>query len=547
MAKSSVEQNKSTEPTPATPAAVSVAAKQGDPKGSSRKERGAAHLVRDILIAVIVLFGGLAYYWRHVQFSSEVNHIAKRGKDLMEKDTPEDFYAAEKELKKALDLDPHDELIFGRLPARAYSLSSLALMDTLLWGEYGVADRRSAAEEGVKTVDAIDPHLQERYAADSYLLLYSGHADQAAAAAQTIIDRNVKGAAQIYDALGRAQRKMGKIDEARRSFTDASKVGWRNPRYNADLAQIYADTGDLINAQVYFQKALEINADHPISMIGRAEANIAQREKVKLATDDLTSLLGPRKAELTPNLLARAYTARAQLKVLNQQPAEAAKDADMAVKADPAYAPGYFATGLALAKSDTPKAIGAFDRAIALDAYVVAFYFESAKALQDAGQGDKAIAMLQRYEKAFPKDENYYLLYGDLLTKKGDTDGAIAQYDLALKATNNLSAQALFAKGQIYFSQKKYPEAAKAFAAALDVRENLPEAHVQLGYIFLESKKPADAAVEFENALEQFQKNQVPKDKLVAMRDDFLARLKKGGAPKSLLTKFQDDFKEIVP
>jgi tetratricopeptide (TPR) repeat protein len=542
MAKSSVEQNKSAEPTATARAPVSVPVEQS-PKTPAR-QRGSAHLVRDLTIALVVLGGGLAFYYRHVQISVEVNHIAKKGKDLLEKDNPQDFYEAEKQLKKALELDPKDEIVFGPLPARAFSLSSLAEMNTLLWGEYGVAERRSQAEEGVKSIDALDPHLQERYAADSYLLLYSGHPDQAAAAAQAIIDRNVKGAAHIYDALGRAQRKMGKLDEARKSFTDASKAGWRNPRFNADLAQLYSDTGDLINAQVFFQKAIEINADHLISLIGRAQANIAQGEKVKLATDDLMSLLGPRKAELTPGLLARAYAARAQLKIFNKLYPDAAKDADAAIKADQAFAPGYFALGLAVVKADTAKAIGAFDRAIALDPYVVAFYFETAKALQDAGQGEKAIAMLQRYEKAFPKDENYYLLYGDLLNKKGDADGALAQYDLALKA-NKLSAQANFAKGQILFAQKKNVEAAEALANALNIRET-PEAHMYLGYIFLESKKPADAAVEFENALDQFKKQQVPKEKLTAMRDDFSTRLKKGGAPKTLLTKFSDDAKEIL-
>jgi len=535
MAKSSVEKNKSSAPADPAPGPVKVPA-PGAKAPAKAARPGAAHFFRDVTIAVAVLGGGLAYYARGVKISSEVTHICKQAKDLMEKDAPQEFLEAEKEFKQALALDSKNP----------YSLSSLAEMNTLLWGEYGVADRRAQAEDYVKQADALDPHLQERYAADSYLLLYSGHPDQAAAAAQAILDRNAKGASHVIDALGRAQRKMGKIDEARKSFTDASKAGWRNPRFNADLAELYADLGDLLNAKVYFQKALEINADHPISLIGRARAYIAQGEKIKVATDDLTSLLGPRKAELTPNLLARAYTARAELKVLNKQFAEAAKDGDAAMKADASYAPGYYASGLALVKSDTAKAVGDFDRAIALDPYVVSFYFESAKALQDAAQGDKAIAMLQRYEKAFPKDENYYLLFGELLEKKGDTDQAIAQYDLALKAANNLSYQADFAKGRIYYSQKKYPEAAKAFADALDVRQNLPEAHVYLGYILLESKKQSDGAAEFEQALELSKNNQVPKDKLIAMRDDFTARLKKAGAPKTLLTKFADDAKEII-
>jgi tetratricopeptide (TPR) repeat protein len=534
MANASVEKNKSDESSGAKSSApVKVQAKEA-PKAPPPK-RQSVHLVRDLLIAMAIFGGILAWYYRHTKIQVEVNHIAKKAKDLMEKDSPPDFLESEKEFKKALELDPK----------MAYSLSALAQMNTLLWGQYGMADRKAAAEDYLKQADALDPHFQERYAATSYLQLYSGHPEQAVGSAQAILDRNAKGAAQILDALGRAQRKMGKLDEARKSFTDASKAGWRNPRFNADLGQLYADMGDMLNAQTYYQKALEINADHPVSLIARARANIATGDKIKLATDDLASLLGPRKGELPPALLAQAYTARAELKILNKQQGEAAKDADAAMKADPGYAPGYYVSGLSLVKSDLGKALTNFDRAIALDPYVVAFYFESAKALQDAGQADKAIAMLQRYEKAFPKDEHYYLLYGDILEKKGDTDGALAQYDLALKA-NNFSAPADFAKGRILYAEKKYPEAAKAFQDALDAQQNFPEAHIQIGYILIDSKKHEDAAAEFEQALELSKNNQVPKDKLIAMRDDFTARLKKGGAPKPLMTKFADDAKEII-
>jgi tetratricopeptide (TPR) repeat protein len=536
MANASVEKNKSDESSGAKSAPMKAQAKEAPqaPKAPPPK-RQSAHLVRDLLIAAVIFGGILAWYYRHTKIQVEVNHIAKKAKDLMEKDSPQDFLESEKEFKKALELDPK----------MAYSLSALAQMNTLLWGQYGIADRKAAAEDYLKQADALDPHFQERYAARSYLQLYSGHPEQAVASAQAILDRNAKGAAQILDALGRSQRKMGKLDEARKSFTDASKAGWRNPRFNADLGQLYADMGDMLNAQTYYQKALEINAEHPVSLIARDRANIATGDKIKLATDDLASLLGPRKGELPPALLAQAYTARAELKILNKQQAEAAKDADAAMKADPSYAPGYYVSGLSLVKSDLGKALNNFDRAIALDPYVVAFYFESAKALQDAGQGDKAIAMLQRYEKAFPKDEHYYLLYGDLLEKKGDTDGALAQYDLALKA-NNFSAPADFAKGRILYGEKKYPEAAKAFQDALDAQQNFPEAHIQIGYILIDSKKHEDAAAEFEQALELSKNNQVPKDKLIAMRDDFTARLKKGGAPKPLMTKFADDAKEII-
>jgi tetratricopeptide (TPR) repeat protein len=350
---------------------------------------------------------------------------------------------------------------------------------------------------------------------------------------------------QVADAFGRVERKLGKLDIAKKTLTEAAKGGWRTPRYDADLAQIYFDTNDTLNALSYFEKALSSNADHPVAMIGRARAGIARGEKIKVATDDLASLLGPRKSELTPTLLAMALTARAELKMFNHQYPEAIKDARDATDADRAYAPAHEAFGLALThdKAQVMKALSAFDQAIRLDPFVATFYYSAARALLAAGLGDKAIAMMLRLDKSLPRDENYFLIYGDLLDKKGDAAGAMAQYDQAIKV-NAFSAPAYFAKGKLLQSQKKYPEAGKAYEAALGAQPNFPEVHQQIGYILIDSKKPVDAAGEFEEALGGFKLEGAPREKLNALRDNFVANLKK--APKPLQKKFAEDVKTIL-
>jgi len=175
----------------------------------------------------------------------------------------------------------------------------------------------------------------------------------------------------------------------------------------------------------------------------RARVGIARGLSIKTATDDLASLLGPRKTELTPRLLAEAYTARAELKIYNKQPADAARDAQEAVKADAKYAPAHQALGLALVQSkDVGQALNEFDRAQALDPYVASFYFDTAKALSLAGAGDKAIAVLQKLAN---KDEHFHLAYGDLLVHKGDQDAALAEYEQAIKL-NPLSRRASTAR-----------------------------------------------------------------------------------------------------
>jgi tetratricopeptide (TPR) repeat protein len=273
----------------------------------------------------------------------------------------------------------------------------------------------------------------------------------------------------------------------------------------------------------------------------RARLNIARGLNIKVATDDLASLLGPRKSELTPALLAQAYSARAALKLFNHQPAEAVRDAQEAVRANPKLASAHQVLGLALVQANNVgQALNEFDRARTLDPSVNAFYFEAAKALAQAKEVDKAVTILK---KVALKDENYHLAYGDLLARKGDSAGALAEYDEALKQ-NQFSAPAFYGKGLILVQEKKIPEAGKAFESAFGARPNYAEAHQQMGYLLLDAKKGEDAASELEQALTMYVESGTPRDRLVALRDDFIARLKKG-APK-IVSKFEDDCKQIL-
>ncbi|MHB1846340.1 MAG: tetratricopeptide repeat protein [Deltaproteobacteria bacterium] len=503
---------------------------QSPPRPAQRESVGG--VMRDVLVLGALLLAGLVFYYRHVQTSKEVNHVSKQAKDLADKDTPKDFAKAEQDLDHVLSLDPKN----------GYALSSHAELDALLWGEDGVLAKKADALDYSQRADAVDAHIQERYAADALVLLYGDHPADAEQFLVSVINRGAHGA-QIFDALGRAQRRLGKLDMAQKSLSEAAKSSWRNPRFNADLGQLYFDLGDSLNALVYFQKALESNPDHPRSLIGRARAGIARGEKIKVATDDLASLLGPRKDELTPSLLALAYTARAELKLFGHQWPEALRDAQAAVAADRNCAPAREVVGRALAHGQPQKALDAFDKALALDPYPTAFYFSSARALLDAGLADKAVSMMQRYGKVLSKDEHYYLFYGDLLDRKGDKAGALAQLELALKA-NPFSAAAWYAKGRILQGEHKYPEAGKAYEAALGAQENFPEVHQQMAYMLLDAKKAVDAAGEFEQALELFKADQAPRTKLVALRDDFAKRFKK--APRPLQKKFWDDAKVIL-
>ena len=111
------------------------------------------------------------------------------------------------------------------------------------------------------------------------------------------------------------------------------------------MAQIYFDLNDTLNALAYFEKALQRIRDHPVSLIGRARAAIARGEKIKVATDDLASLLGRARPNSPRRSSLMALTARSELKMYNRQCPDAIKDARDATAADRSYAPAHEALG----------------------------------------------------------------------------------------------------------------------------------------------------------------------------------------------------------
>ncbi len=531
MAKSSSSQRASRQAeTPRAPAAVPEPV--DEPR--ARPKEGAGHALRDIVLFAALLGAGLWFYSRHVKTAQSVYAVSKHARDLAEKDTPDDLKKALADLDRALALDS----------TAGYAVSTHAELDALLWGQFGLPDYRVQAEEFVRRADRAGAPLQEHYAADALVMLYSGKPQQALDFLKDLFSKRTKGGSHLFDVAGRVQRRLGMLAAAKKSFTEAGK-DWRTPRFNVDLGQLFFDMNDPGNALSTFERALQANPDHPGALIGRARAAIAKGEKVSLATSDLASLLGPRKTELSPTLLAQAYTARAELSLATGQSPAAVADARAAIAADASYAPGYEALGLSLTHDPATKgqAQGMFDKALALDPYVLDFYFAAAKALVAAGLGDAGVAMMNRLDKSLPRDENYFLIFGDLLHKKGDQAGALAQYDQAIKL-NPFSAQAWYAKGNVLQLQKNFPDAGKAYDAALGAQQNFPEVHQQLGYMLLENKKPADAAAEFEEALEQWVMNGAPHDKIVSHRDQFVKLLAK--APPKLRKKFAEDLKQIV-
>ncbi|MDO8649622.1 MAG: tetratricopeptide repeat protein [Candidatus Peregrinibacteria bacterium] len=101
-----------------------------------------------------------------------------------------------------------------------------------------------------------------------------------------------------------------------------------------------------------------------------------------------------------------------------------------------------------------------------------------------------------------------HLNQGNLLREKGDTEGAIAEYELAIAAIGKkhvLSAEDLagyYFLGEFYDSLGKTEEAIAQFKAAVERGPQFPDAHYNLGVTYYKHGKLEEAEAAFKAAIE---------------------------------------------
>ena len=169
--------------------------------------------------------------------------------------------------------------------------------------------------------------------------------------------------------------------------------------------------------------------------------------------------------------------------LLSNNYAEALRLYDEAISKNPEFADAYLNKGIALMKLNRNK--DAFDiltRAIEVDPTLLQANLtraESAILLSDLNSAD---ADLKHISKDYKDSSRYYLIHGDLLSSRGETSTAVADYDksISLAPTNS---EAFVNRGAIYYGMGKYVMAKSDFLAAIKVNPFQTEAINNLGLI----------------------------------------------------------------
>ncbi|MBK7861689.1 MAG: hypothetical protein IPJ65_24345 [Archangiaceae bacterium] len=171
------------------------------------------------------------------------------------------------------------------------------------------------------------------------------------------------------------------------------------------------------------------------------------------------------------------------------------------------------------------------------------FSSDGATLLQQAGQTDAAIALLDKYEAVFKpivnttangktvgaldRDDRYWLTRGDVQRDAGKLDDALASYDKAIAAKNVNLVKATYAKGSVFIAKKEFDKAAEQLTDITppDGTGALPEAYMAMGEIQFSKKDWAAGCQSYAYAITKLKAQSVPREQLNAMVTDVEKKL----------------------
>lgn len=488
-------------------------------------------------VVAVLLAGAVTYVVHRGAVRQQVETRMKAARTLAQRDNPADLRRALAELEALFQLD-----------ADARDAQALAAeVNVRLWLEHRQPDAEARAREHLARAEALDSRSGERYGTRAMLLLAEG---RPAEAEKLLEGLKAQGAKSPKLSLAEAQALLarGRLSDARQAFARATEAAWREPRYPVAHGEALLDEGMYAQAAEALKKATAANPDHLRARLSLALARLYQGAGRDEAARTVSDVLA-REAELTPALKARARVVQAALALADGNTDEALKNAGEALAASPEEHHALFIRARALALKKDPGARAAFQEAVAKRRTAPLLYLDGARALQQAGDGEGALALLDAYEAVFrdvqvpapegktvgalERDDRYWLARGHVLEALARPDDAMAAYDRAVAVKGVELARAQYAKAVLLLTRKDY-EAARPLLVEVAPENGLgalPEAYEAMGDLLFAKGEFAHGCQHYFFGLTRARLQGAPLETLKARASEVEKRLTAAGQP----------------
>ncbi|MCW5583124.1 MAG: tetratricopeptide repeat protein [Gammaproteobacteria bacterium] len=260
------------------------------------------------------------------------------------------------------------------------------------------------------------------------------------------------------------------------------------------LAMLYAEMGELDNAQKYLEDALKLSPDHVTLCL-----HLANILKAKGLFNDAVKIL-KNVIRLDPHFSA-AFNNLGTVYFAQEAWSDAINSYHAAIEIQPDYLDAYYNLGLALTKSKRyEEAMNAYKALIELSPQHAMGRFQLACLFMQQDQYQAAIEQFDIIERAHPFHFETQTNLATCYLKLGWLDHAKTHYLKALDLMSN-DFQVLFNLGVISMQQGQTKAAIEFYSRALSVDPNLFEVHNNLAVAYLSIKQPDYALMHFRGAL----------------------------------------------
>ncbi|NMO17006.1 cellulose synthase [Pyxidicoccus fallax] len=486
-------------------------------------------------VVALLLVGAVAWFVHRGGVRKQTEEHMRAARAAAMRGNPADLTQALKEL----------DAVFQLNDSNRDAVALAADIQTVLWLEHRQPGADAKARELLARAEKLDSRSGERYGARALHLLSEG---KAAEAEKYLGDLKTQGASspKLTLALAMALQARGDLPGARQAFARAAETAWRDPRYTTAYGEALLDEGQYAPAVESFGKATSVNPDHLLARVSSALAHVYQGRKQEEAGKTLADVEA-RGADLTPVLKARAGALKAELALARGAADEALQTADAALKDMPEDHYALFARARALGAKKAPEARAAFEAAVAKRRNAPLLYLDGARALQGAGDGAGALALLDAYEKTFgpvqvttadgkkagllDQDGRYWLARGGVLEAAGRQDDALAAYDKAITARGVGLARAQYAKGALLLARKDYAgaRALLSVVAPDSGAGTLAEAYAAMGDLLFAQNEYAAGCQHYYFGLVRARAQGTPREELSARIEGIKKNLESAG------------------
>jgi tetratricopeptide (TPR) repeat protein len=443
---------------------------------------------KQLVLGAVVVLGGIYLMWSPGSKLGEISDAAFKpaptlgssataeerattlgdeAEALMLQDTDLFYRGAYEVLVEALEADPNNPLLLGRLAMASARMAH---------SPDEAKQRRPEIERAIKSARRSDPHASELYRAEAVLSQALGKPEDANAFALKAAESNPVGSENLL-LVGELHFAAGAFKEAKTVLLEAAKSDPKRVRARYFLSQLEWEMGNIDAAQKEGLETLKLNPLHPSTYLLLGEVAAARNDFAQAR--GLFETCGRLARFGSADIASRAYFRLGELQELSGNKGEAKQSFSLAFhySREPTAALKQKVKGLDISKATLKKKAQESE-------YQGEYFQEQGTGLLSQGKTEEALRFFQAAHLLAPTDGLALIQLGEVMEKTAssyeDFRRVMSYYQRAIDR-DPMEAMGYIKLGTLETEQYNFERGYKLLSQALALAPDSEKPYVALG------------------------------------------------------------------